>query len=82
MLSEIYDKVVYYGSSSVELRKEFDSKVDEILKPLEETKSESEITEIRELIYAASYYAEKCGFIIGTRFMAKFLAEATETAEK
>ena len=81
MLSEIYDKVVYYSSSSVELRKEFDKKVDEILKPLEETKSESEITEIRELIYTASYYAEKCGFMIGTRFMAKFLAEAIGTAE-
>lgn len=81
MLSEIYDKVVYYGSGSVELRKEFDNKVEEILKPLEETKDKSEISEIRELIYAASYYAEKCGFMIGTRFMVKFLAEATEMAE-
>lgn len=36
---------------------------------------------LSEIYDKVVYYAEKCGFMIGTRFMAKFLAEATETAE-
>lgn len=38
LLSKIYDKVAYYEQDSVQLGKEFDCVVEEILKPMREKK--------------------------------------------
>ena len=55
---------------------EYDAQVEELLEPLRATISESDVEEIKELVYAASYHAEKYGFKLGIRFMAKFMSEA------
>jgi hypothetical protein len=55
--------------------------VEELLEPLRATKSESDVEEMKELVYAASYHAEKYGFMLGVRFMAKFMSEALESAK-
>ena len=81
LLSKIYDKVAYYEENSIQLGKEYDGIVNEVLEPLNGKKTESEIEEIKELIYQASYYAEKYGFIIGVRFMTKFFAESWSSRE-
>lgn len=78
LLSKIYDKVVFYEQASVQYGNEYDCKVEELVEPLKATKSESDIEEIKELIYAASYDAEKYGFMLGIRFMTKFMAEALD----
>lgn len=78
LLSKIYDKVVFYEHLGIQYGNEYDCKVEELVEPLKATKSESDIEEIKELIYAASYDAEKYGFMLGVRFMAKFVAEAME----
>ena len=78
LLSKIYDKVVFNERDSIKLGCEYDCIVQELVEPLKATKSESDIEEIKELIYAASYDAEKYGFMLGVRFMAKFAAEAME----
>lgn len=75
LLSKIYDKVAFYEKDSVKLGKEFDRKVGEILEPLKDKKTESEIEEIKEMLYEISYSAEKYGFYIGVRFAAGLLAE-------
>ena len=81
LLSKIYDKVAYYEKDGIQFGNEYDCRVEEILKPLRETMAESEVEEIKELVYAASYHAEKYGFMLGVRFMAKFMSEAMESAE-
>lgn len=78
LLSKIYDKVVFYEQAGVQYGNEYDCKVEELVEPLKATKSESDIEEIKELIYAASYDAEKYGFMLGIRFMTKFMAEAMD----
>lgn len=75
LLSKIYDKVAFYEKDNAKLGKEFDRKVGEILEPLKDKKTESEIEEIKEMIYQISYSAEKYGFYIGVRFAAGLLAE-------
>ena len=75
LLSKIYDKVAFYEEESIQLGKEFDDVVNEILEPLKSKKTESEIEEIKELIYKASYFAEKYGFTIGVRFVGKLFTE-------
>ena len=70
LLSKIYDKVAFYEADGMQVSKDYDHVVEEVLKPLSESKTEEETEEIRELIYNASYSAEKCGFMLGVRFMA------------
>lgn len=82
LLSKIYDKVAFYEEDSIQLGKEFDCLVEDTLKPLEESKTEPEIEEIKELIYKASYSAEKFGFQIGVRFMVKLFMEMIGTESK
>lgn len=78
LLSKIYDKVVFFEQDGIQFCSEYDRKVNELVEPLKTTRTESDIEEIMELIYAASYDAEKYGFMLGVRFMAKFMAEAME----
>lgn len=73
--SKIYYKVAFYEEDSIKLGKEFDTITTELLEPLKESRTEEEVEEIRELIYQASYSAEKHGFYIGVRFMAGILSE-------
>lgn len=79
LLSKIYDKVAFYEEDSKKLGKAFDCLVEDMLKPLENCKMESEIEEIEELIYKASYSAEKFGFKTGVRFMVKLFMEIMGT---
>lgn len=43
LLSKIYDKIAFYEEESIQLGKEFDDVVNEILEPLKSEKTESEI---------------------------------------
>ena len=79
LLSKIYDKIAFYEQDGVQLGEKYDNVVNELLKPLEGNKTEDETEEIRELIYNASYSAEKYGFILGVRFLAKLFVEIMGT---
>lgn len=81
LLSKIFDKVAFYENDGIQFSIEYDTQVEELLEPLRVTKSESDVEEIKELVYVASYYAEKYGFMLGVRFMVKFMSEAMESAE-
>ncbi len=76
LLSKIFDKVAFYEQDSIELGKEYDCKVEELVEPLRATMSEDGVEEVKELIYTASYDAEKYGFQMGVCFIAKLIAEA------
>lgn len=75
LLCKIYEKVICYESDSIQLGKEFDIQVDELLEPLKETMTESKIEAVKELIHTASFKAERYGFVLGVHFMANLLAE-------
>ena len=81
LLSKVFDKIAFYEKDCIQFGIEYDAQVEELLEPLRATMSESEVEEIKELVYAASYHAEKYGFMLGVRFMAKFMSEAMEAAE-
>ena len=81
LLSKVFDKIAFYEKDGIQFGIEYDAQVEELLEPLRVTMSESEVEGIKELVYAASYHAEKYGFMLGVRFMAKFMSEAMEVAE-
>ena len=81
LLSKIYDKVVFYEKDGIRFGMEYDVQVEKLLEPLRTTKSEADIEEIKELIYAASYDSEKYGFMLGARFVVKLMAETMGITE-
>ncbi len=81
LLGKIYDHVVYYGEENIKLSKEFDHKVDDILKPLSDKKTEEEVEEIRELINHASLISGENGFLVGVRFAFRMMGEVCRSEE-
>lgn len=76
LLAKLYDRIVYWEEDSTWMNLEYDQTVCAILEPLKGSKTEGEISEISETIYAATYQARKDGFMLGARCMASLLAEA------
>ena len=54
LLSKIFDKIAFYENDGIQFGIEYDTQVEELLEPLRLTKSESDVEEIKELVYAAS----------------------------
>lgn len=52
LLSKIFDKVAFYENDGIQFGIEYDTQVEELLEPLRATMSESEVEEIKELVYA------------------------------
>ena len=76
LLSRMYDKVICQSEESVAFGIRYDEIVTELVKPLYESMDEEAVEEIRELIYSASYSAEKYGFYLGIHTAVKFMTEA------
>ena len=81
LLSQIYEKVVCCESDSIQFGREYDQQVDELLEPLKETMTESEIEAVKELVYTASFKAERYGFLLGVRFVTGLLTEVMKPTE-
>lgn len=76
LLSKLYDQVANEESKDTQFDKECDCRIDEALKPLRERMTESEIDDVKALVYAASYYQAKSGFVLGVRFIVRLLMES------
>ena len=81
LLSKIYDKVVVYEKDSIELNKEYEQIMAEILEPLKERMTDFELEDIKERMYDISYQTERYGFMLGVRFMLGLLAECMQIKE-
>ena len=67
---------VYYQDCMTRFGMKYDEIVTELVKPLYESMDEEAVEEVRELIYSASYSAEKYGFYLGIHTAVKFITEA------
>lgn len=81
LLSKIYDLVVFNEKDSIRYGTEFEVFIQELLEPLEKDMSEDEIETVKEIAYVAAHSAERYGFKLGARFMARLLQEVFETPE-
>lgn len=81
LLSEIYEKVVYASDMYNELNQIFDEEVENLIHPLKEQISAEELDELRDLIYSASFTAEKNGFYMGVHTVVKFFTESLNIRE-
>ncbi len=81
LLTKIYEMLVFQEGDSIRYGAEFDTYVQELLEPMKDKVPESELEEIEEVIYVAAFSAERYGFKLGARFMAKLLQEVFEMSE-
>lgn len=81
LLFKIFYKIAYYEKDSIKMGKDFANQVNSILEPLKSTMDESQVEQVKELVYEAAYFAEKDGFLLGVRFIIRLLMETIGNAE-
>lgn len=65
----------------VELNKEYEQIMAEILEPLKECMTDLELEDLKERMYGISYQTERYGFMLGVCFMLGLLAERIQIKE-
>lgn len=65
VLKKLFDKVIFYEADCIKVGRKLDEEVNTIIEPLMESMSEKELEMIRDMIFSASYTAEKNGFYLG-----------------
>ena len=82
MLIKIFDNIICKEPEYTEMAKRYDEEVEKIIAPLHEKMPAGEVEKIRGLIYKATYYAQRDGFVLGARMMAQIICETTVIEER
>lgn len=75
LLMKFYQEVIQYENESIELGKQLDNELVELLKPHEDKFNDDDIETIKALMYQFAYEAEECGFLLGVRSIAHLMTE-------
>ena len=81
MWNKLFDKVIFYEPDCIKVGRMLDEEVNAIVEPLKESMSEKELEVIRDMIYSASYSAQKYGFNLGIRTAMTMLMEVTQSQD-
>lgn len=81
MWNKLFDKVIFYEPDCINVGRTLDEEVNTIVEPLKESMSEKELEVIRDMIYSASYSAQKYGFNLGIRTAMTMLMEAMQSKD-
>jgi len=75
LLSKIYHSIICNESDSIEMAEKYEEQIEVIIESLKERLSEEDLELVKECMYEVSFLTEKGGFVMGARFMAKFMDE-------
>lgn len=75
LLEKLYKKVIYYGEEYIQSGKRLDEEVSKLLEPYRSKLSQSEVEELQNLIYTASYTAQYEGFRLGAKAVVNMLID-------
>ena len=78
LLVKIYQSVICNEEVSIKMAEKYDEQIDEILENYKEDVAEVDGEQLRSLLYDVAYLTEQGGFILGVRFMARFLFEVLQ----
>lgn len=81
MWNKLFDKVIFYEPDCIKVGRMLDEEVNAIVEPLKESMSEKELEVIRDMIYSASYSAQKYGFNLGIRTAMTMLMEVMQSQD-
>ena len=82
MLIKIFDNIICKEPEYMEMDKRYDEEVEKIIAPLYENMLAEDVEKIRGLIYKATYYAQRDGFVLGARTMTQIMCETSDTDER
>lgn len=78
VLKKLFDKVIFYEADCIKVGRKLDEEANTIIEPLRESMLEKELETIRDMIFSASYTAEKKGFYLGIRTALTMFVEAMQ----
>ena len=78
LLEKIYQSVVCNEEASIKMAEKYDKRIDEILEEYKEDVAGVDDEQLRVLLYDVAYVTELGGFVLGARFMARFLFEVLQ----
>lgn len=81
MWNKLFEKVIFYEPDCIKVGRMLDEEVNAIVEPLKKSMSEKELEVIRDMIYSASYSAQKYGFNLGIRTAMTMLMEAMQSQD-
>lgn len=81
MWNKLFDKVIFYEPDCIKVGRMLDEEVNAIVEPLKESMSEKELEVIRDMIYSASYSAQKYGYYLGIRTAMTMFMEAMQSQD-
>ena len=82
LLEKIYQSVVCSEEASIKMAEKYDKQMDEILEEYKEDVDGIDDEQLRALLYDVAYVTEQGGFVLGARFMARFLFEVLQTQKE
>ena len=78
MWSKLFGKILFYEQDFVEYGRFLDRDITQIIEPLKQSMAEEELDVIKDMMYSASYSAEKYGFYLGIRTALTMFMEAMQ----
>lgn len=81
MWNKLFDKVIFYEPDCIKVGRMLDEEVNAIVEPLKESMSEKELEVIRDMVYSASYSAQKYGYYLGIRTAMTMFMEAMQSQD-
>ena len=79
LLVKIYQSVIINEEESVRMGEKYDEQINEIVNKYEKHVAIVDEEQLYSLIYDVAYVTEEGGFVLGARFMARFLFEVLQT---
>ncbi len=78
LFNKIYDNVICYEEDFIEVSKELDKTVDELLKPHLQRFSNDDMELLKTLMYQISSSSKQTGFQLGSKYALSLLLELTK----
>ena len=81
LLEKIYENVISKEAESMKLDRKFDAEVEKAVASLLESLDETQVEQVKEMIYEISRLAEKQGFYCGIKATVQVISEVVKITE-
>lgn len=75
LLMKIYNEIIQYEETSIELGKALDEEATKLLMSYKETFNDEDSETVKALMYNLAYEAQKTGFLLGVKTVFQILIE-------
>lgn len=75
LLMKIYNEIIQYEETSIELGKALDEEATKLLMSYKETFNDEDLETVKALMYNLAYEAQKTGFLLGVKTVFQILIE-------